>query len=220
MTGLNPPIGPPSAELSTEAVEAALRGETDNPIFPVLQQHVETMRIHNPDTTDGRDALVVDLAEASPYELDIRTLIATWALGVEKPEKSGMSRSFSVPLITMHVLHDPSQAEPAVVAREFINSDLIDHLPSLEGLKDREGARTRVEHLFGELGLLTTYLNGAPDVMTVVGELSKSDDPKDKARLEELLKQTKKRYLPILGAVKENVTNASLVLSMMLHERS
>ena len=215
MPDLNPTMSSGPVELTPEDIDRAQRGESDNPIFAVLLHHQDLMRDHSPDTVEARDDLVNDLADSSPFELDIQTIIATWAIGLEEPAHTGMARAFSVPLFSMYALYNPSGDECAsVAAREFIQNG---RLPDAMLGKDHlVYARGRMKHIATEITRLSIYVNGVPDAHAEAIRLALSEDPEDAQRLQELINYGKEHSTPLLGAVSENVINATLHLNMSL----
>lgn len=125
MSNVDPTLIPTHSELSDEKIEASLRGESSNPVFEVAKKYIDMMRTHDPASTDRHDALVTELILSSPYTLDVLTLIAIWAEGLEDPARSGMSRGFSIPLIAVHTLFDPTNEESVAVVYDYIKTGTI-----------------------------------------------------------------------------------------------
>lgn len=218
MSNVDPTLIPTHSELSDEKIEASLRGESSNPVFEVAKKYIDVIRTHDPASTDRRDALVTELILSSPYTLDVLTLIAIWAEGLEDPARSGMSRGFSIPLIAVHTLFDPTNEESVAVVYDYIKTGTIGESAMSDEHYKRyiEGARSRLGRVFRGLDELSVYIHGVPDAMTTVAQLAKSDVPDDKKRLEELLKRGEEKGNPVFSSVAENVTNASMRLGMLL----
>lgn len=215
MSNVDPTLIPTHSELSDEKIEASLRGESSNPVFEVAKKYIDVMRTHDPASTDRRDALVTELILSSPYTLDVLTLIAIWAEGLEDPARSGMSRGFSIPLIAVHTLFDPTNEESVAVVKDYIKTGTIGE-SAMSDERYIGGARSRLERVFRGLDELSVYIHGVPDAMTAVTQLAISKDPDDKKRLEELLRRGEEKSNPVFSSVAENVTNASMRLGMLL----
>ena len=203
-------------ELSPADVERAHLGESDNPFIRVLGRHVDVMREHNPDSTDARDAYTEDLFRSSPFELDVQTIIAAWAIGLEEPARTGLSTSFSIPLFAVYSLYEPSRGD---VAKE-VTSGFIEQGTLPDSFYQDAGhltyARSRMSRVSAEMTRLSVYVDGVPNAMSEVMRLTKSDKPEDQVRLEELIEHSKSRATPLLSAVRENVTNATIGLGIQL----
>ncbi|MCA9308872.1 hypothetical protein KC973_00690 [Candidatus Saccharibacteria bacterium] len=210
------PTGNNLPELSAIDVERAHLGECDNLFISILSRHIDVMRDHTPTNTDRADAYVDELIEYSPYELDACTLIAAWAIGLEDPARTGMSRSFSVPLFAVHALYDPSRGGATKdVATGFIQDGTLPDTLFQDDIH-LGYAREQMAKVSGEMVRIRTYMDGTPNAMDEVSRLVKSDDPEDKKRLQELLDYAESHKTPLLSAVCENVSNARVALGMQL----
>ncbi|MEO6761431.1 MAG: hypothetical protein ABI220_03575 [Candidatus Saccharimonadales bacterium] len=217
MVDLNETLSPASIELSDTDVERAQRGECDNPVFSVLERNVGLMRASHPKSHDARDAFADDLIKASPFELDIQTIIATWAIGLKgQQDRFGVAREFSGPLFAVHALYDYKRRE----ATEGITSGFIrtGKLPDAVFLDEGylNYAKQRIAFIAGEMTRLSVYMDGVPDAMDEVTRLAGSERIEDKQRLKELLDYSKAHKTPILSAVRENVANSIIGLSLSL----
>lgn len=216
MPDQDPSLIPMPTGLTEEQVEAALRGEIDSPVLSVLQGYEELLETHEADATGARNALVGDLIEASPYQLDIQTLIAIWAYGVPDPETSGMPRGVSVPLIAVYVLHEPELPQTEELVKSFVDEGRLN--PGIHRDEEYNGrARARMSSMSEGLRRLSEYMYGVSNQSSTAFELSQSDDPDDRNRLRAILAQEEHRH-PLLSELKDNVTNITVGLSFALDE--
>ena len=212
MKNTDPSLVPGPTELSAEDIERAHNAESDNPIFGLLQEFQDLMQDYQPESSERRDEFVEALIDASPYEIDAKTIIAIWAYGLDNPRESGMAHAFSRPLFAVFVLYDPSRPETADIARRNIEAD------TLEGI-DEENirfAQNQLRKIVEERQKISIYIDGIPNATEKVVELSRSNDPDDIAEMEEIIERGRQRRTPVLFAVGENIPNATLGLAMQL----
>lgn len=207
---------PESSGLSAEIIERAQRGEIDNPVFPVLQSYGDLMQdFSSTPSVERRDSLVEDLIAAAPFQLDIETIIATWAHGITDPERPAIAQVFSRTLVAAYVLYDPTMPDTAHVLREFVGSRSLGRAATL-GTGYITASQSRLRTLSDEYDRLSIYVNGTADAVEEVAHLVRGN-PEDHTRAQAMRRFSKQRNTPFLGAVRENGANATLAIGLSLH---
>ncbi|MDX1765721.1 MAG: hypothetical protein R3313_02085 [Candidatus Saccharimonadales bacterium] len=217
MTNTDPSGPKPPVELTTEAVERAHRGESDNPIMPLVIANRDLMFDYHPETPEANLNFARQLMEASPYQLDVETIIATYARGPESPAHHGVATSFGRTFFGVHILYDPDRPKTAEVALSYVETGYVSGLNSEEA----ELSRQRYNDITKELRRIKKYIYSGydhSDPVTRASQLAASKNPEDIEELNLIIQLESERKTPLLNTIPDNFRNSMMSLLLDLED--